>query len=49
MTFKDAFWVNSAKSKEENLSLHFEKAIYRVLHERNNGTDSFAEHRKYQE
>ena len=52
MTFKEAFWVNSGKSKEENQShktIRFENAIYIVLHERSNDTASFAEHLKFPE
>ena len=44
--------MNCGKSKEENQNqeaMHFENAIYRVLHERCNNTAFFAEHQKFQE
>ena len=47
MTFIHTLWVNNDKSRQKNNNedtIQFENAIYRVLHERSNITTSFAEH-----
>ena len=52
MTFTYALWVKSEKLKQEEQNqdtLHFENAIYRVLHERSNNPASFGEPLKFQE
>ena len=52
MLFIHTLLVNVDKSKQNNQNpgtLHFETAIYRVLHERSNHTASFTEHLKLQE
>ena len=52
MLFIHTLWVNSDKSKENNQNqdnLHFENALYRVLHERSSITASFTEHLKFLE
>ena len=36
--------ANQNKKNKNQKTLHFENAIYRVLHERSNITASFAEH-----
>ena len=46
LSLSKSFWVNSGNSKEENSNqetIHFQNAIYRVLHEMSNITASFAE------
>ena len=51
MTFLEAFWVNSGKSKlkkQNKDTIHFEIAICRMLNERSNIFFSFAEHLKLQ-
>ena len=45
------FLINVDKSKQNNQdpgTLHFETALYRVLHERSNHTASFTENLKLQ-
>ena len=52
VTLTHAPWVNSGKWKQKNSNqntIHFENAIYRVLHERSNITASLAEHLKVRE
>ena len=41
--------ANENKKYENQDTIHFEIASYRVLHERSNKTVSFAEHLKFQE
>ena len=53
MTFKIHFGLvvtnQTQKTKIKTLSIHFENAIHRVLHERSNITAPFAEHLEFPE
>ena len=52
MSFIHTLLVNVDKSKQNDQNqdtIHFEDAIYRVLHERRYFTASFAEHEKFRE
>ena len=53
MTFKMHFGLvvanQNQKTKIKTLSIHFEKAIHRVLHERSNITALFAEYLEFPE
>ena len=45
VTFTQVLWVNSGKSKQKKQdTIHFGRAIYKMLHERINITASFVEH-----
>ena len=52
MPFMHTIWVNNGKPRYNNQNedtIHFDNAIYRVLHKLSNITASNAEHLKFQE